>query len=277
MIKSGNYLSLAWEVIIVLFLTSITGYILILLPSFHLKNLINNSAFLWFIYFYIPSILTIIYGFFKSAEFVRFSFFIEFKKWYRYLLIVIIIVGLVSITISLVSNVKLSPVLLYIDIINTVTRKFSYLFYIKMILLAPLIEELIFRGLILDGFLTKYKATNAIVLSSLVFAFFHFNLYQIGYTFLLGLLCGWYYYKTRNLLTCMIIHSFNNLTGIIVIKHFMDKLRYHPLTSDTKLFQIDNLLLVILSSATLIIVGGFYLYYSMNLKQLNHNKDRWQY
>jgi len=268
MIKNINHFKLAWEVIVILLVTTL----LIMLSYVPLKDLFINSTFLWFIYFYIPSLIAVSYVILKKRDLLRFSNYkIEVIKWHRYFLFLMIVTGFVFISVSIASTIKMPSVLMYIDRLNIVSKNFSFLFYIKVILLSPIIEEFIFRGIILNGFLTRYSTIKAILFSSLFFSFFHFNLIQILNTFLLGLLCGWYFFKTRNLLSCIIIHSLSNLIGITIIKYSVDKLHYQVITSDTRFFQIDNLWLVILSALSLLIVGFFYLFKSVMEDHSNKN------
>jgi membrane protease YdiL (CAAX protease family) len=87
-------------------------------------------------------------------------------------------------------------------------------------------------------------------------------------TLSLGLLNGWYFYKTRNLLSCIIIHSLNNFISITLIKYFVDKMHSQVITVDTQIIQFDNVLLFIFLSLSLIIVG-FYLFKSVILDPSN--------
>lgn len=260
MAKSINYLRITFEGIVILILSKII-FRLLFIPF---ENLINHSSLLWLIYDQLPHLIVISYVFLKMNELIRFSSFkIEKRKWYRYLLFLIIVLGIVYISYSIVSQMKTTNILFQLDTFNNISKNISILFYIKILILAPFFEEFTFRGIILNGFLSRYSPLRSIFITSLIFAVLHLNPMQFIATFLMGLLTGWYYYKTRNLLSCMIIHFLNNLIGIIVIKSFIDKLHYQVITSDTKLIQIDNFWLIIFLSLILIIVGFYYLIISV--------------
>ena len=268
MIKSVNNLIIPWGVVIILFLATIF-FRLISVPA---ENLIDRSVFIWFIYDQLPSLFALFYVFLKTHEFIRFSYFqIEIKKWYRYLLFVLVVTGIVLISFSIVSLFETAPVLMQLNIINDLTKNFSILFYIKILLLAPFFEELVFRGVLLNGFLNRYSPAKSILITSLLFSILHLNSMQLIIAFLLGLFTGWYFYKTRNLLSCILIHTLSNLIGITIIKYSVDKLHYQVITSDTRFFQIDNLWLVILSALSLLIVGFFYLFKSVMEDHSNKN------
>lgn len=86
---------------------------------------------------------------------------------------------------------------------------------ITICLVAPFLEEMLFRGIILRGFLSKYPATKAIILSSLLFSLMHFNIYQIPTAFVLGCFIGWLFYVTHSLWPSIIAHAINNAGAYI--------------------------------------------------------------
>lgn len=75
---------------------------------------------------------------------------------------------------------------------------------------APFVEEMLFRGIILRGFLGNYSVKTSITLSSLLFALYHLNLYQLPAAFLLGLFFGWLYVRSGSLWTSILAHSLYN-------------------------------------------------------------------
>lgn len=84
------------------------------------------------------------------------------------------------------------------------------------LLLGPIIEETIFRGIILNGTLSKYKPITAIIFVTLFFAIIHVNPTQIFAGLVLGFILGIVFYKTKNLGFCIMLHSFANLTGLVL-------------------------------------------------------------
>ena len=81
--------------------------------------------------------------------------------------------------------------------------------FIYASILAPVTEELIFRGYI-QGSLSRFGRKFSILCSSLLFGFFHGNLVQIPYAFLAGLLLG-YVAAEYHIGWSVAIHMFNNL------------------------------------------------------------------
>lgn len=77
-------------------------------------------------------------------------------------------------------------------------------------LLAPVLEEMLFRGVILRGFLQRYPRGIAIVHSAGVFGLAHMNLYQFVVGLTIGLVTGWLYERTRSLWPCITLHAAYN-------------------------------------------------------------------
>ncbi len=92
--------------------------------------------------------------------------------------------------------------------------------FMKVAVIAPIVEELIFRGLILHGLRKNYTATTAIFVSALLFSLFHLNPWQMPATFVLGLLLGWIMIRTRNILLAILGHSINNLMVLLTITYW---------------------------------------------------------
>ncbi|MCG6970847.1 MAG: CPBP family intramembrane metalloprotease [Gammaproteobacteria bacterium] len=87
--------------------------------------------------------------------------------------------------------------------------------FVIVCLVAPVVEEMLFRGLILRGFMNNYSPVKSILLSSLLFAAFHLNVYQFVTAFIVGCLLGWIYIKARSLWPCIIHHALINSTAFM--------------------------------------------------------------
>ena len=84
-------------------------------------------------------------------------------------------------------------------------------------ILAPISEEIGFRGVLLGGLLRmRCGAWPAIVISALVFAFFHGTHIQLLGTTVFGIIAGWLYWRTRSLIPSMIVHMVNNSMACIL-------------------------------------------------------------
>ena len=100
--------------------------------------------------------------------------------------------------------------------------------FFKVSVIAPVVEESIFRGLILHGLQKNYNRATAIFMSALLFSLFHLNPWQIPATFVLGLLLGWIMIRSRNILLAVIVHSINNFMVLMNVKYW-NKINTHAI------------------------------------------------
>lgn len=77
-------------------------------------------------------------------------------------------------------------------------------------IIGPIVEELMFRKLLIDR-ITPYGNVIAILFPSLLFGLFHGNLYQFFYAFALGAIFSYIYIKTGKILYSTLLHIFINL------------------------------------------------------------------
>ena len=78
------------------------------------------------------------------------------------------------------------------------------------VFIGPICEEIIFRGIIEEGFIETYGGPTAVLYSALIFGVIHLLPLQVVNAFLAGILLGWIYWKTRSLWIVMILHILNN-------------------------------------------------------------------
>ncbi|MBL8524613.1 MAG: CPBP family intramembrane metalloprotease [Betaproteobacteria bacterium] len=88
--------------------------------------------------------------------------------------------------------------------------------FIAICIIAPVTEEMLFRGIFLRSFLHQYSPRQAIVFSSALFAVAHLNLYQAVPAFFVGLIIGWIYWRVQSLWPCIIAHMAYNVGGYVV-------------------------------------------------------------
>ena len=114
----------------------------------------------------------------------------------------------------------------------TVTRGDLWWLFALNCLLIGVTEEWLFRGILLDFFLTisEEKRKNCfipVLISSVIFALFHLlNLFdgagigevflQVGYSFLIGAMLAVVFCKLRNLWICIFLHSLFDTGGFLV-------------------------------------------------------------
>ncbi|MBP9827351.1 CPBP family intramembrane metalloprotease [Candidatus Saccharibacteria bacterium] len=83
--------------------------------------------------------------------------------------------------------------------------------FIATVLVAPIIEEVIFRGLIFPALATRWRMWIAAMISSAIFALMHGQLNVGIYTFVFGILLCWMYQRSGSIIPGIVLHFMNNL------------------------------------------------------------------
>ena len=96
--------------------------------------------------------------------------------------------------------------------------QYSLLWAVATLILPPIVEEVIFRGLILQ-YLGKAGAGFLVanLIQAVLFGIFHMNLVQGIYTALLGFLLGYLAYRYDSILVPMALHAIYNLFGTVLV------------------------------------------------------------
>ncbi len=81
-------------------------------------------------------------------------------------------------------------------------------------ILAPVLEEMLFRGIILRSFLQQYSRRYAIAGSAVLFGMAHLNLYQFATGVAMGLVLGWLYERARSLWPPIVLHATYNSASL---------------------------------------------------------------
>lgn len=82
---------------------------------------------------------------------------------------------------------------------------------VTVCLVAPVLEEMLFRGVILRSFLHQYSRWTAILSSAFLFGLAHLNVYQFAVGLIIGTTLGWLYERTRSLWPCILLHGAYNI------------------------------------------------------------------
>jgi uncharacterized protein len=81
---------------------------------------------------------------------------------------------------------------------------------LSAVVAAPIMEEVLMRGIVLDGFLKRYSPAKAIFWSAFLFGVMHLNPAQFMVGLLIGIPLGWLYYRTGSLWPGIFMHFVNN-------------------------------------------------------------------
>ena len=123
---------------------------------------------------------------------------------------------------------------------------------------APVVEEIIFRKLLLDR-LRRFGDLAAILLSGIVFGLFHMNLLQFLYASVLGFIFAYVTLKTNTIRYSIILHVLINMIGTVVAPLL--------LKSGDNFIYILPMILWIMTSIT---IGS--LVFALNIGKVKFNK-----
>ena len=93
--------------------------------------------------------------------------------------------------------------------------------YLALGILAPVAEELVFRGAILRSLMAYFNYRLPwipIVVSALLFGAVHANVAQFANAFVMGLLLGWLYCRTHSIVLGVALHWVNNTVAYTMYK-----------------------------------------------------------
>ena len=127
--------------------------------------------------------------------------------------------------------------------------------YAVICLLAPIAEELVFRGAVLRKLL-EWKPERRwlmITLSALLFALAHMNPAQLLHPFLIGLLLGWLYERTGSIVPGIIFHWANNTVAYLLIRIYQD-----PDITITQIFGSQSRVMMAVGFSLLIFLPALY-------------------
>jgi hypothetical protein len=86
-----------------------------------------------------------------------------------------------------------------------------FLIIIRACVLAPITEELIFRGLLFGWLRPRFKAISTIILTATLFTIIHSYPILFPLAFIFGIIAGWIRERTGSSLNFVIAHIFNNV------------------------------------------------------------------
>lgn len=88
--------------------------------------------------------------------------------------------------------------------------------FLAIVLAAPVIEELLFRGLAYRGFCRLWGPRTAMIVSALFFGIYHRNVVQGLYAFLLGLLMVYVYESFGTIRASIVFHMAANAISVVL-------------------------------------------------------------
>jgi len=158
---------------------------------------------------------------FKNMPFFR-SIRFKFLKYSTIKSVILFSAGLIILSDELDRIIQLFvPTPEYILDLNYLLKPDSFvgtiLLFTAVVILAPLGEEIIFRGF-LQQILEKHwkDITQAILFTALIFSLIHMNPYWFVQIYFLGVILGFLAWKTQSIIAPLILHSLNNSMALLL-------------------------------------------------------------
>lgn len=105
----------------------------------------------------------------------------------------------------------------YTQMIETLSQD-VFSMVLMVVIMAPIFEEIVFRGIIMKGLIHSGRSSEVSVwVSAILFGLVHANPWQLVGGILLGFVLGKVYQHTQSLLMPIILHMFNNLVSVLLL------------------------------------------------------------
>lgn len=190
------------------------GFGRITIDTFLIQLFIDLGLLIWFIIK------------FRNAGNTLFDFTEDVKPHFNWKEIILVIVIHLLITFGFIFIIVLAASYISPDSINAILNDDSAVipevfssklyYFITAVFLAPIVEEIVFRGIILNRLKVRWGTGAAIIISSVLFGILHFRMAIVG-AIVFGVCMSLVYLRTRKILITMTIHFINNFFASILM------------------------------------------------------------
>jgi len=108
----------------------------------------------------------------------------------------------------------------YVQTFDELTKQNPFGVLLAIAIVAPVLEELVFRGVIFEGIRLRYSLSTAILISTLLFSLVHVLPWLVLNAYILGLFFVWLKIETDSLALCMVAHGLYNSMPILFSRIF---------------------------------------------------------
>lgn len=119
---------------------------------------------------------------------------------------------------------------------------------VTAVFFAPVFEEVIFRGLILESMLRSHRRLFSVIVTSVLFALVHFEPSVMFSAFVSGLVLGTIYLHTNSIFSTIILHSINNAIAYSLITLDLDGYSYCQVLGGGSFYYTTYLVCLIISA-----------------------------
>lgn len=146
---------------------------------------------------------------------------VQYNKVYtikNVLLIIVTALGIqvfVSMIIAIINHCAPSVMSNYLKMFSQVTNA-GPIYIIYIVVLGPIMEEILFRGLMFNRLSKGFGVACALILQSIAFGIYHSNLVQGIYTGVLGILFAFVYIRFKTIFAPILLHCLLNASSYLV-------------------------------------------------------------
>ena len=123
------------------------------------------------------------------------------------------------------------------------------------VIFAPIFEELICRGIVLESFRAKYGVFAAWIWSSIFFGLIHGHLTAMFSAAILGLVLGYVYLRSNSIFSVIILHALNNGLALALMAFGLNDSTFREIIPSVEIYWgiwAAALLIVIIGTVTMV-------------------------
>ena len=143
-------------------------------------------------------------------------------------------------------QVVVEPISLYLPVAESAAGQ-GFWAIVTAVLFAPVLEEFIFRGLVMESLLRRHRRSLSVVVSAMFFAIVHFQPSAMFSAFVSGLVLGTIYLHTNSIFSTIILHSINNAIAFSLITLNVEDYSYRQVLGGGELYYIVYALCFVIS------------------------------
>lgn len=123
---------------------------------------------------------------------------------------------------------------------------------IMTIIVAPVLEEILCRGIILESLRSKYGVIAAWIFSSLFFGVIHGQITSMVNALIIGSILGYICIRSRSVLSSIFLHGVNNALALTAIYFGLGDRTFSSLIPDIRIYAVVYAVAAVLCTAGLI-------------------------
>ena len=133
----------------------------------------------------------------------------------------------------------------YEDLMNTIMSGNFVIVFITVGILGPIIEEIIFRGLVLSELRKVTHNTSAVIIQGVLFGIYHMNPLQAMYASVIGIVLGYVMLRYKTLWAPILVHIFFNSLNILLDKMLSEQ---HAQSYGVIYFLLSTIFIIVLTA-----------------------------